>query len=81
MLSFPVKSFWSCGSWNCHSAEDFLFPCTSVSEPHHFYAAPASAPALGKDFIAAPAPTLLYNKPTFLKQTKVNQIAGALNFV
>jgi hypothetical protein len=29
----------------------------SVADPHHFYAAPASAP--GKIFDAAPAPTLL----------------------
>jgi hypothetical protein len=40
-----------------------------AAEPHHFYA----APALGKNFDAAPAPapTLLYNKAKFLKQTKV----------
>jgi hypothetical protein len=42
---------------------------TSVAEPHHFYA----APALGKNFDAAPppaapAPTLLTK---FLKRTKV----------
>jgi hypothetical protein len=36
-----------------------VFP-TSVAEPHHFDAA-----------AAAPAPVLLYTKPTFLKQTKV----------
>jgi hypothetical protein len=45
----------------------------SVAEPHHFYAAPALAP--GKNFDAAPAPapapTLLYSKEKFLKQTKV----------
>jgi hypothetical protein len=42
----------------------------SVAEPHHFYA----APALGKNFDAAPAPaalalapTLLYSKTKFLK--------------
>jgi hypothetical protein len=50
---------------------------SSVSEPHHFYAAPApgknfdAAPAPGKNFDAAPAPTLLYNKTKFLKRTKV----------
>jgi hypothetical protein len=35
----------------------------SVAEPHHFYA----APALGKNFDAAPAPapTLLYSKTKF----------------
>jgi hypothetical protein len=47
---------------------------TSVAEPHHFYAAPAPAPALGKNFDAAlgpaapapaPAPTLLYTKAKF----------------
>jgi hypothetical protein len=40
---------------------------TSVAEAHHFYAAP------GKNFDAAPAPTLVYSKPIFLKQTKVNE--------
>jgi hypothetical protein len=51
---------------------------TSVAEPHHFYAAPALDSALGKNFDAAPdpaapalAPTLLYSKEKFLKQTKV----------
>jgi hypothetical protein len=48
----------------------------SVAEPHHFYAAPAP----GKNFFAAPdpavpapapAPTLLYSKAKFFKQTKV----------
>jgi hypothetical protein len=34
----------------------------SVAEPHHFDAAPDPA---------APAPTLLYSKAKFLKQTKV----------
>jgi hypothetical protein len=32
-----------------------------VAEPHHFYAAP------GKNFYAAPAPTLLYGKAKILK--------------
>jgi hypothetical protein len=32
-----------------------------VAVPHHFYAAP------GKNFDAAPAPTLLYSKAKFLK--------------
>jgi hypothetical protein len=48
--------------------------CTSVAEPHHFYAAPAP----GKNFDAAPAApalapalTLLYSKTKFLKRTKV----------
>jgi hypothetical protein len=40
---------------------------SSVAEPHHFYAAPAP----GKNFDAAPAPTLLYSKAKFLKLTKV----------
>jgi hypothetical protein len=35
----------------------------SVAEPHHFNAAPAP----GKNFDVAPAPTLLYNKEKFLK--------------
>jgi hypothetical protein len=35
----------------------------SVAEPHHFYAAPAP----GKNFDTAPAPTLLYSKAKFLK--------------
>jgi hypothetical protein len=42
---------------------------TSVAESHHFYVAPAP----GKNFDAAPAPapTLLYSKAKFVKQTKV----------
>jgi hypothetical protein len=32
----------------------------SVAEPHHVYAAP------GENFDAAPAPTLLYSRSTFL---------------
>jgi hypothetical protein len=51
---------------------------SSVAEPHHFYAAPAPDLAPGKNFDAAtdpaalaPAPTLLYSKERFLKQTKV----------
>jgi hypothetical protein len=42
----------------------------SVAEQHHFYAAPAP----DKNFDAAPvapAPTLLYSKTKFFKQTKV----------
>jgi hypothetical protein len=39
----------------------------SVADPHHFYAAPAP----GKNFDPAPAPTLLYSKAKFLKRTKV----------
>jgi hypothetical protein len=49
----------------------------SVAVPHHFYAAPAAAPAPGKHFDAAPdpaalapAPTQLYSKAKFLKRTK-----------
>jgi hypothetical protein len=38
----------------------------SVAEPHHFYAAPAP----GKNFDAAPAPTLLNNEAEFLKRSK-----------
>jgi hypothetical protein len=45
-----------------------FLPGASVAELHHFYAAPAP----GKNFdaapaAAAPAPTLLYSKATFLK--------------
>jgi hypothetical protein len=40
---------------------------TSLAESHHFYAAPAP----GKNFDAAPAPTLLFSKEKFLKRTKV----------
>jgi hypothetical protein len=55
----------------------FIQLISSVAEPHHFYAAPDAAP--GKNFDAAPAapvtpaqaPTLLYWKAKFLKQTKV----------
>jgi hypothetical protein len=38
---------------------------TSVAEQHQFYA--ALAPAPGKNFDAAPAPTLPYSKAKFLK--------------
>jgi hypothetical protein len=40
---------------------------SSVAEPHHFYAAPASAPAPGENFDAAPAPapSLLHSKAKF----------------
>jgi hypothetical protein len=37
---------------------------TSVAEPHHFYAAPASAAP------AAPAPTLLYARQNFKNDLK-----------
>jgi hypothetical protein len=40
---------------------------TSVAEPRYFYAAPAP----GKNFDAALAPTLFYSKAKFLKRTKV----------
>jgi hypothetical protein len=40
---------------------------TSVAEPHHVN----EAPALGKIFDVAPAPTLVGSKPTFFKSTKV----------
>jgi hypothetical protein len=43
---------------------------TSVAEPRHFYAAPAQAPAPGKNFDAAPAPTLQYSRHKFLKELK-----------
>jgi hypothetical protein len=48
----------------------------SVTEPHHFYAAPAPAPGVNFDAAPAapapaPAPTLLYSKAKFLKLTKV----------
>jgi hypothetical protein len=39
----------------------------SVAEPHHFYAAPGP----GKNFDAAPAPTLVYCKAKLYKSTKV----------
>jgi hypothetical protein len=39
----------------------------SVAELHNFYAAPVQ----GKNFDAAPAPTLSYSRPTFLKSKKV----------
>jgi hypothetical protein len=47
---------------------------SGVAEPHHFYATPASAPEKSFDAApvpAAPAPTLLYSKAKFLKQTEV----------
>jgi hypothetical protein len=52
----------------------------SVVAPLHFYAAPGenfyAAPAL-----AAPAPTLLYSKAKFLKQTKVQTNVETLLFI
>jgi hypothetical protein len=38
-----------------------------VCESHHMYATPVP----GKNFDAAPAPTLLYGKAKFLKRTKL----------
>jgi hypothetical protein len=38
----------------------------SVAELHHFDA----APALSENFNAAPAPNLLFTRPTFLKTNK-----------
>jgi hypothetical protein len=49
-----------CSFFGCTNIYFFMF-CTSVAEPHHFYAAPAP----GKNFDAAPAapaPTLQYSK-------------------
>jgi hypothetical protein len=49
--------------------------CTSVAEPHHYYAAPdpgTNFDARCSRALAAPAPTVLYSKPTFLKRTRVN---------
>jgi hypothetical protein len=43
---------------------------TSFAEPHHFYA--ATAPGKNFDVALALAPTLIYSKQNFLKQTKVN---------
>jgi hypothetical protein len=48
----------------CNYAESLK---SIVAEPDHFYAAPAP----GKNFDAAPAPTFLYSKAKFLKRTKV----------
>jgi hypothetical protein len=44
----------------------------SVTEPHLYDA----APGLGKNFDAAPAPTLLYTKPTFSIQTSKSHHMG-----
>jgi hypothetical protein len=46
----------------------FIFP--SFAELHHFYAAPA--PGKNFDVASAPAPTLLYSRPKFFKDIKVN---------
>jgi hypothetical protein len=45
-------------------------------EPHHFYAAPAKGEKF--DAAPAPAPTLLYSKPNFLKGIKVNVMSDIL---
>jgi hypothetical protein len=51
----------------------------SVAELHHFYAALAPAPSKHFDTaLAAPAPTLLYNPPKFLKRTIVNMMVEVL---
>jgi hypothetical protein len=42
----------------------------SVAEPHHLYAAPA--PGEYFDAALAPAPTLIYSRPKFLKVIKFN---------
>jgi hypothetical protein len=47
----------------------------SVAEPHNFYA------ALGKNFDAAPAPTLLNSKAKFLKITKVQTHVETIFFI
>jgi hypothetical protein len=47
---------------------------TSVAEPHHFYAAPTAS----ENFDEAPAPTLQYSEPKFLKGIKVNISSGIL---
>jgi hypothetical protein len=47
----------------------FLWDCpfnTGIVEPPHFW----TAPVLGVNFDAAPAPTLLYNQANFLNQLK-----------
>jgi hypothetical protein len=53
----------------CKSHEYLKNLYCSDAEPHHFYA--ALDPAPGKNFDPAPAPTLLYSKEKFSKQTKV----------
>jgi hypothetical protein len=69
-----LKSGQNAGSTgNCIEAvANVWFPVIfSVAEPHQFYAAPAP----GKNFDAAPAapaPTLLYSRPKFLKRIKVS---------
>jgi hypothetical protein len=68
MSQSRIKFFTQC--WN---RMKLIRLCTttlyldSVTEPHHFYAAPAP----GTNFDPAPAPTLLYSKAKFLKRTKI----------
>jgi hypothetical protein len=49
----------------------------SVAKPHLFYAAPAP----GKNFDPAPAPTLLYSKAKFLKRTNFKYMLKLLYLV
>jgi hypothetical protein len=51
---------------------------TIVAEPHHFEAAPAPGKFVGAAPVApaAPAPTLLYTKPTFQNKQKLTKWAG-----
>jgi hypothetical protein len=79
MCFFAVQIFLQCFlSLSAHVCKREMLCCfivcfkcflNSVAEPHHFYAAPAPDPAPGKNFDAAPAPTLLYSKENFLKRT------------
>jgi hypothetical protein len=65
----------------CRNAGKKVSPASlvlpSVSEPHHFYAAPAP----GENFDAAPAPTILYSKAKFLKRTKVYTQVETILFI
>jgi hypothetical protein len=65
MFPVPISLAHSC----CSCSGIIL---SSVAEPHHYYAAPAP----GKNFDVAPAPSLLYSRPTFLKSKKVNIRVG-----
>jgi hypothetical protein len=62
-------------NWRACSSEFLQIRRTCVAEPHHFYAAPA--PEIFFYATPAPFPALIFSKPTFWKQTKVNLRIGA----
>jgi hypothetical protein len=61
---------------SCKFFAEILAKINSVAEARHFYRAPAP----GKNFDAAPAPTLLYSKAKSLRGTKVQTLFETIFF-